>query len=69
MLLTITDINTIAINLTAQVYAFRDIINAATDKDFTKLIIVKASSEIDKLKQKINQMVFKLRQYSTKYSC
>ena len=56
-----TDVNTMAMNLTAQVRAFGDITNAATDGDFTKLITVDASGEMDELKQKINQMVFNLR--------
>lgn len=46
---------------TAQVRAFGDITNAATDGDFTKLITVEASGEMDELKRKINQMVFNLR--------
>src|SRR5690348_12991462 len=50
-----------AMNLTSQVRAFGDITNAATDGDFTKLITVDASGEIDELKQKNNQMVFNLR--------
>ncbi|KAL5313359.1 hypothetical protein ACEPPN_019092 [Leptodophora sp. 'Broadleaf-Isolate-01'] len=56
-----TDVNTMAMNLTSQVRAFGDITNAATDGDFTKLITVEASGEMDELKQKINQMVFNLR--------
>ena len=56
-----TDVNTLAMNLTAQVRAFGDITNAATDGDFTKLITVEASGEMDELKRKINQMIFKLR--------
>ena len=48
-------------NLTAQVRAFGDITDAATDGDFTKLITVEASGEMDELKRKINQMVFNLR--------
>jgi len=51
-----------AMNLTAQVRAFGDITNAATDGDFTKLITVEASGEMDELKRKINQMVFNLRE-------
>ncbi|KAM7206984.1 putative histidine kinase [Rhypophila sp. PSN 637] len=56
-----TDVNTMANNLTAQVRAFGDITNAATDGDFTKLVEVEASGEMDELKKKINQMVFNLR--------
>ena len=59
--LTSLDVNTMAMNLTAQVRAFGDITNAATDGDFTKLITVEASGEMDELKRKINQMVFNLR--------
>ena len=60
-MLTKPDVNTMAMNLTAQVRAFGDITNAATDGDFTKLITVEASGEMDELKRKINQMVFNLR--------
>ncbi|EJT81539.1 sensor protein gacS [Gaeumannomyces tritici R3-111a-1] len=56
-----TDVNTMANNLTAQVRAFGDITNAATDGDFTKLVEVEASGEMDELKRKINQMVYNLR--------
>ncbi|KAI9677204.1 MAG: histidine kinase osmosensor [Trizodia sp. TS-e1964] len=56
-----TDVNTMAQNLTSQVRAFGDITNAASDGDFTKLITVEASGEMDDLKRKINQMVFNLR--------
>ncbi|KAI0452751.1 putative histidine kinase group protein [Xylaria acuta] len=55
------DVNTMATNLTTQVRAFGDITNAATDGDFTKLVDVEASGEMDELKRKINQMVFNLR--------
>src|ERR1700712_5620032 len=50
-----------AMNLTAQVRAFGDITNAATDGDFTKLITVEASGEMDELKKKNNQMISNLR--------
>ncbi|CZR62469.1 related to nik-1 protein (Os-1p protein) [Phialocephala subalpina] len=63
-----TDVNTMAMNLTAQVRAFGDITNTATDGDFTKLITVDASSEMDELKQKINQMVFNLRDSIRRYT-
>jgi osomolarity two-component system sensor histidine kinase NIK1 len=43
------------------VRAFGDITNAATDGDFTKLVEVEASGEMDELKKKINQMVYNLR--------
>ncbi|KAI9835450.1 MAG: hypothetical protein M1819_002368 [Sarea resinae] len=56
-----TDVNTMAQNLTSQVRAFGDITVAATDGDFTKLITVEASGEMDELKRKINKMVFNLR--------
>ncbi|KAI9817233.1 MAG: histidine kinase osmosensor [Pycnora praestabilis] len=56
-----TDVNTMAQNLTSQVRAFGDITNGATDGDFTKLITVEASGEMDELKNKINKMVFNLR--------
>lgn len=46
---------------TAQVRAFGDITNAATDGNFTKIVEVEASGEMDQLKRKINQMVFNLR--------
>ena len=46
---------------TSQVRAFGDITNAATDGDFTKLVEVEASGEMDELKKKINLMVYNLR--------
>ena len=55
------DVNTMAENLTSQVRAFGEITDAATDGDFTKLIIVNASGEMDELKRKINKMVSNLR--------
>ncbi|KAJ5630662.1 HAMP domain protein [Penicillium longicatenatum] len=55
------DVNTMAENLTSQVRAFGEITNAATDGDFSKLITVSASGEMDELKQKINKMVSNLR--------
>lgn len=56
-----TDVNTMASNLTTQVRAFSDITNLATDGDFTKLVDVEASGEMDELKKKINQMISNLR--------
>ncbi|KZF22105.1 HAMP domain protein [Xylona heveae TC161] len=55
------DVNTMAQNLTSQVRAFGDITVAASDGDFTKIITVEASGEMDELKRKINKMVFNLR--------
>ena len=55
------DVNTMAENLTAQVRAFGEITDAATEGDFTKLISVDASGEMDDLKRKINQMISNLR--------
>ena len=55
------DVNTMAENLTSQVRAFGQITDAATDGDFTKLISVEASGEMDDLKQKINKMISNLR--------
>ncbi|KAI9823362.1 MAG: histidine kinase osmosensor [Phylliscum demangeonii] len=55
------DVNTMAQNLSAQVRAFADITEAATDGDFTKMITIEASGEMDELKRKINQMVYNLR--------
>lgn len=46
---------------TTQVRAFSDITNLATDGDFTKLVDVEASGEMDELKKKINQMISNLR--------
>jgi osomolarity two-component system sensor histidine kinase NIK1 len=43
------------------VRAFSDITNLATDGDFTKLVDVEASGEMDELKRKINLMVSNLR--------
>ena len=55
------DVNTMADNLTSQVRAFGEITDAATDGDFTKLISVDASGEMDDLKRKINKMIWNLR--------
>ncbi|KAG8629901.1 hypothetical protein KVT40_001520 [Elsinoe batatas] len=56
------DVNTMAQNLTSQVRAFGDITNAATVGDFTQMITVEASGEMNELKQKINKMVSNLRE-------
>lgn len=55
------DVNTMADNLTSQVRAFGEITDSATDGDFTKLITVNASGEMDDLKRKINKMISDLR--------
>ncbi|KAA8647684.1 histidine kinase osmosensor [Aspergillus tanneri] len=55
------NVNMMADNLTSQVRAFGQITNAATDGDFSKLITVSASGEMDELKQKINKMISSLR--------
>ncbi|KAE8350832.1 hypothetical protein BDV28DRAFT_150555 [Aspergillus coremiiformis] len=55
------NVNVMADNLTSQVRAFGQITNAATDGDFSKLITVSASGEMDELKQKINKMISNLR--------
>ena len=55
------DVNTMADNLTAQVRAFGEITDGATDGDFSKLISVNASGEMDDLKRKINKMISNLR--------
>jgi len=55
------DVNTMAENLTAQVRAFGEITDAATEGDFSKLISVNASGEMDELKRKLNQMISNLR--------
>ena len=57
-----TDVNIMAQNLTSQVRAFGDITNAAMDGDFSKMITVEASGEMNELKNKINKMVFSLRE-------
>ncbi|KAG0169870.1 hypothetical protein DFQ28_008278 [Apophysomyces sp. BC1034] len=56
-----TNVNTMASNLTTQVRAFAQISAAATENDFSRLITVEASGEMDSLKTKINQMVGSLR--------
>jgi len=48
-------------NLTAQVSNMIMITNAATDGDFTKLITVEASGEMNELKSQINLMVSTLK--------
>ena len=55
------DVNTMADNLTSQVRAFGEIADAATSGDFSKLISVNASGEMDDLKRKINLMISSLR--------
>jgi osomolarity two-component system sensor histidine kinase NIK1 len=55
------DVNIMADNLTSQVRAFGEITEAAMSGDFTKLITVSASGEMDDLKQKINKMIWSLR--------
>ncbi|KAI7847811.1 hypothetical protein BDC45DRAFT_451268 [Circinella umbellata] len=57
----ISDVNVMASNLTTQVRAFAQITSAATRNDFSQVITVEASGELDSLKTKINQMVFSLR--------
>lgn len=57
-----TDVNIMAQNLTSQVRAFGDISNAAMNGDFSKMITVEASGEINELKVKINKMVTSLRE-------
>ena len=56
------DVNIMAQNLTSQVRAFGDISNAAMNGDFSKMITVEASGEINELKVKINKMVTSLRE-------
>ncbi|CAK3945683.1 Histidine kinase NIK1 [Lecanosticta acicola] len=57
-----TDVNIMAQNLTSQVRAFADITHAAMKGDFTKMINVEASGEMNELKNKINKMVLNLRE-------
>lgn len=57
-----TDVNIMAQNLTSQVRAFGDISSAAMNGDFSKMITVEASGEINELKVKINKMVTSLRE-------
>lgn len=56
-----SNVNTMALNLTNQVRAFAQISAAATEGDFSSLVTVDASGEMDTLKNKINQMVGSLR--------
>lgn len=56
-----SNVNTMASNLTTQVRAFAQISASATENDFSRLITVEASGEMDSLKTKINQMVASLR--------
>ncbi|RMZ28366.1 hypothetical protein D0859_07556 [Hortaea werneckii] len=57
-----TDVNIMAQNLTSQVRAFGDISNAAMEGNFSKIITVEASGEMNELKNKINKMVSSLRE-------
>jgi osomolarity two-component system, sensor histidine kinase NIK1 len=54
------DVNTMAENLTAQVRAFGEITDAAMEGDFSKMISVDASGEMDELKRKINHRISNL---------
>jgi osomolarity two-component system sensor histidine kinase NIK1 len=54
------NVNMMAGSLTSQVRAFGQITNAATDGDFSN-IMASASGEMGELKQKINNMIFSLR--------
>ncbi|KAF2719822.1 hypothetical protein K431DRAFT_227738 [Polychaeton citri CBS 116435] len=56
------DVNIMAQNLTSQVRAFGDISNAAMKGNFSKMITVEASGEMNELKNKINKMVASLRE-------
>ncbi|KAI9281112.1 hypothetical protein BY458DRAFT_430143 [Sporodiniella umbellata] len=56
-----SNVNKMAYNLTTQVRAFAQISAAATENDFSRLITVEASGEMDSLKTKINQMVSSLK--------
>ncbi|KAJ8661610.1 hypothetical protein O0I10_002416 [Lichtheimia ornata] len=56
-----SNVNTMASNLTTQVRAFAQISASATANDFSRMITVEASGEMDSLKTKINQMVASLR--------
>lgn len=63
------DVNVMAENLTSHVHAFGEITDTATSGDFSKLITVSASGEMDELKQKINKMISSLRDgYPAQYS-
>lgn len=57
-----TDVNIMAQNLTSQVRAFGEITNAAMEGNFSKTITVEASGEMNELKNRINKMVFGLRE-------
>ncbi|GJN70043.1 histidine kinase osmosensor [Purpureocillium lilacinum] len=58
-----SDLSSVVVNhiQTTQVRAFSDITNLATDGDFSKLVDVEASGEMDELKRKINQMISNLK--------
>ncbi|GAB5588482.1 histidine kinase osmosensor [Umbelopsis nana] len=55
------NVNMMAGNLTTQVRSIAQITAAAAENDFSRLITVEASGEMDSLKTKINQMVYSLR--------
>lgn len=57
-----SNVNILASNLTSQVRAFDNITESAMDGDFSRFITVEASGEMGILKNKINQMVFSLRE-------
>lgn len=55
-------INMMSGNLTQQVRAFTQVGAAAVNGDFSRLVTVEASGEMDSLKTQINQMVCNLRE-------
>lgn len=56
------DVNGMAENLTSQVRGFGEITEAATCGDFSELITVSASGEMDELKRRINAMISSLQE-------
>ena len=56
------DVNQLAANLTNQVRAIADVATAVTEGDLTRQVSVDASGEVAVLKDKLNEMIRKLRE-------
>ncbi|KAB8076976.1 hypothetical protein BDV29DRAFT_169156 [Aspergillus leporis] len=58
----IEEVNSMAENLTTQVRGFGEVTEAATCGDFSELITISASGEMDELKRRINAMISSLQE-------
>ncbi|EGG21808.1 histidine kinase [Cavenderia fasciculata] len=60
------NVNTMAANLTTQVRAIAEVAKAVIKGDFTRMISVEASGEVNILKSIINEMIYNLKQTTIK---